>query len=133
MRTIIAAILTIATPELTTGQEAVVPQYEVNGDLKIPTGYERWVFVGSNLGLGYDPALPAMTEREARREEKGAFHNIYISPAAYENFVTTGSFPDPTILVMERYEAQDREPAGILTEGAFNGVRWEIRGGRQEH
>lgn len=123
MKIIIAAILIIVTPTLTAAQEAVVPQYEDNGDLKVPTGYERWVFVGSNLALGYNPSLPAMTAREALREEKGEFHNIYISPASYESYVTTGTFPDPTVLVMEHYVAEEREPTGILTEGEFNGAR----------
>ena len=105
------------------GQETGIPEYEADGRLKVPVGFERWIFVGSNLGLGYDPNLPAMTATEAVREQKGKFHNIYISPSAYDAFLNSGTFPDPTILVMEHYEAKDREPTGILSKGVFNGAR----------
>ena len=116
-------VVTTIMPISAMPQHAVTPQYESDGSLKIPTGYQKWVFVGSNLGLGYNATLPEMTAAEAVREQEGEFHNIYISPQAFEAFSQTGTFPDPTILVMEHYVAQDREPTGVLTEGVFNGAR----------
>ena len=117
-----AALLT--APTLTLAQsETGQPQYNSNGDLKIPQGYETWVFVGSNLGLGYKKSLAAMTSVEAKRVETGSFHNIYIAPGAYRQFINKGTFPDKTVLVMEHYVAQDKEPQGIVTEGVFNGQR----------
>lgn len=123
MKRMTVAFLALVSASATMAQEPVVPEYAANGDLKVPVGYKRWIFVGSNLGLGYTPSLPAMTAREAVREEKGAFHNIYITPEAYESFIANGTFPDPTILVMEHFEAQDREPRGLLSEGVYNGKR----------
>ncbi len=99
------------------------PEYDSSGDLKVPQDYEKWIFVGSNLGLGYNADLPAMNTTEEKRVERGAFHNIYISPPAYEQFIKKETFPENTVLVMEHYVAQDREPKGILTEGVFNGKR----------
>jgi hypothetical protein len=37
------------------------PQYAPGGDLLLPTGFETWVFVGSNLGLSYTPEAAAAT------------------------------------------------------------------------
>ncbi|WP_108882003.1 cytochrome P460 family protein [Anderseniella sp. Alg231-50] len=117
--------LSLFIPNFATGQQApnFVPQYDKSGRLKVPTGYETWVFVGSNIGLGYAAELPAMTAKEAKRVETGSFHNIYINPAAHQHFIETGEFPDPTVLVMEHYEAKGKQPEGILDKGVFNGAR----------
>ena len=40
-------------------QPADDPQYTASGDLVLPTGFETWVFVGSNLGLSYTPDAAA--------------------------------------------------------------------------
>jgi hypothetical protein len=34
-------------------------QYTPSGDLVLPSGFETWVFVGSNLGLSYTPDAAA--------------------------------------------------------------------------
>ncbi|NEI59426.1 hypothetical protein GR200_30825 [Rhizobium leguminosarum] len=114
------ALLTIATfgPSLA---QTIFPEYDASGRLKIPQGYENWVFVGSNLGLAYEPGAVAFTAQEAERAENQLFHNIYIDPAAYAEFVRTGTFPDPTILVMENYAAETKDAGRILSKGFFNG------------
>jgi hypothetical protein len=104
-------------------QLATVPQYTANGELLAPVGYEAWVFVGSNLGLAYRQGLPLMTTREATRADQPRFHNVYINREAYAHFITSGTFPDPTILVMEIFAAADREPAGVVASGVYNGER----------
>lgn len=81
-------------------QEAL-PAYDSAGNLKLPSGYQTWVFVGSNLGLAYKDEIPEATQRESARALTQTFHNIYIDPAAYAAFAKTGEFPDPTVLVME--------------------------------
>ncbi len=98
-----------------------VPRYAPNGDLLAPDGFETWVFVGSNLGLAYKQNLPAMTALEAKRADVPQFHNVYINKEAYDRFVATGEFPIPTILVMQKFAAADKEPRGIVSAGVFNG------------
>jgi hypothetical protein len=88
-----------------------------------PTGFETWVFVGSNLGLDYKHDLPVTTALENAHAEKQVFHNIYINPEAYAHFVATREFPEPTIVVMEIFAAADKEPKGVLSQGVFNGER----------
>src|SRR5262245_9030896 len=48
------------------GSEVVV--YDEKGELKRPTGYETWVFVGSNLGLEYSDDVTK--EKPVKKEER---------------------------------------------------------------
>ena len=57
----------------------------------LPTGFETWVFVGSNLGLSYKQDLFAMTANEAARANPQQFHNVYLSTSAYADFLANGS------------------------------------------
>ena len=106
------------------GQESnVVPLYLANHELVLPKDFETWVFVGSNLGLVYRRDLPLTTAAEAARGDLRRFHNVYIDPSAFRHFRATRQFPEPTILVMDRYAALDREPRDFLAAGLFNGPR----------
>jgi hypothetical protein len=99
------------------------PKYTTSGDLLMPEGFETWIFVGSNLGLSYKQNLTAMTAKEAARADPPQFHNIYINQGAYSYFLANKSFPEKTILVMEVFEADAKEPKGILSSGLFDGKR----------
>src|SRR5438067_6873249 len=100
------------------------PQYSEKGELKRPADYQTWVFVGSNIGLQYRKPVTETTEREQERrkeKEKGDFHNVYINAEAYAHYKKTGKFPDKTMLVMDVYEAKDKEPKNIVSKGFFPG------------
>lgn len=104
------------------------PRYKGN-ELIRPDGYRTWVFVGANIGLRYRKGDPTITPREADRNTKdkmGDFHNVYINPKGYEKFKQTGRFPEGTVLVMDVYQAQDREPKNIVAGGFFPGDQQEI-------
>lgn len=100
------------------------PQYVPgNGNLVRPKDFHRWMFVGSNLGLRYATELKANTGRERLlTADLGEYHNIYLKPEAYADYVRTGTFPDRTVLVMDVYEAQARDAKGVVTAGSFNGA-----------
>jgi hypothetical protein len=111
-------------------QSGAPPQYTAQGELKLPVGFESWVFVGSNLGMAYRrdpppaPAMMAMTNaRETARADAQVFHNVYINPEAYAHFAATKEFPDPTVLVMEVFTAADKQQQPVLSTGVFNGER----------
>jgi hypothetical protein len=97
------------------------PQYTKEGNLIRPKQFQNWIFVGSNLGLGYNEELTANTPRAKVRETLGEYHNIYISPEAYASYVRDKTFPDKTVLVMDVYSAETKEPQGVVTAGSFNG------------
>ena len=121
----LAAIAALASMTLTSevsGQTySTAPQYTADGQLKVPVGFETWVFVGSNLALGYKDELKETTKLESLRASQQQFHNIYINPEAYAYFVANKEFPDKTVLVMDVFTAPDRDPKNILTAGFYNG------------
>jgi hypothetical protein len=121
----LAAFAAIAlTPSVRSqGQSGTAPQYAANGDLQTPSGYETWVFVGSNLGLDYKHDLPVTTALENSHADQQVFHNIYINPEAYAHFLATKEFPELTVLVMEIFVAADKEPKNVLASGVYNGER----------
>ncbi len=104
------------------------PDYNDAGELKRPTGYETWVFVGSNLGIEYGDAAakekPAEKDKTAtKRPGKGAnFHNVYLNREAYADYLKTGKFPEKTVLVLDIFKAEEREPRKIVAEGLFPGA-----------
>lgn len=90
-----------------------VPAYDGAGNVVPPEGYRTWVFVGTSLGLRYEG-------EGASPEGPGSFHNVYIQPEAYDQFIKTGVFPEKTILAMEVYSAGTKEPKSGLTGGWFS-------------
>ena len=67
------------------------PRFTAQKELLRPEGYREWVFVGASLGMSYNEAAP----------KTPTFHNVYLHPRAYREFVKTGRFPERTILAME--------------------------------
>jgi hypothetical protein len=108
------------------------PRYTSEGRLEAPTGFRSWVFVGSNLSPEYAKGSPEPEPkgREAPRRGDGKadrkdeqFHNIYINRESYEAFLKQGEFPDPTILVLEVFRAERKDPKGVLTGGLVEAER----------
>ncbi len=88
------------------------PDYTSDGQLKLPVEFQKWIFVGSNLGLEYN---------EGPQRGVESFHNVYINPEAYRHFLDKKEFPDKTVLVMDIYEPATRDP--VLAKGKYNGPR----------
>ena len=108
---------------------STAPEYDEKGDLKRPTDFRRWVFVGADLGLRYHKDVPDAKTREndlPKNDKPGEFHNVYIQPEAYEHYLKTGKFPDPTVLVMEVFEAKERDAKGIVSGGFFPGAQRRV-------
>ena len=55
-----------------------MPQFTEDGDLVHPTDWERWVMVGSSIGLSYSE----LSRERGPDEAPGMFHNIYMQPWA---------------------------------------------------
>lgn len=105
MRSLIA--LTLATSALTAGwaasdargdaagdypDVAIGPTFDASGALEQPSGFRRWVFIGS-------PLTPnALNDGAAGFPE---YHNVYVEPAAYEHYLQHSEWPDGTMMVKE--------------------------------
>jgi hypothetical protein len=81
------------------------PKFTASGELLLPQGFRKWVFVGS-------PLTPhALNDGEAGFPE---FHNVYVEPAAYEHYVDHGVWPEGTMMVKELQLTQ----AGTFPDGS---------------
>ena len=81
--------------------EEQLPQLTEDGSLRQPKEWETWVMVGSSTGLSY--ATPGAAP--AAGAAPGMFHNVYLQPWAYREFIKTGVFPEGTMFVLSFYEA----------------------------
>jgi hypothetical protein len=102
------------------------PEYNQKGELLAPRGFRAWVFAGADVSPEYRDDLSESTRRERPQNERtkaGNFHNIYINPEAYRAFLETGKFPNPTILVMEVFQAEQKDSKGVLKGGEVEGKR----------
>jgi len=77
-----------------------LPHFTKEGALLPPIGWETWVMVGSSTGLSYNQAAPP-----APGVAPGMFHNVYMQPWAYREFIARGAFPQQTMFVLMFYEA----------------------------
>jgi hypothetical protein len=83
--------------------EDQLPHFTTDGALMPPAGSETWVMVGSSTGLSYNQAAPPPLPPPGAAP--GMFHNVYMQPWAYREFVATGVFPEQTMFVLTFYEA----------------------------
>ena len=109
------ALAGLAVLSLASAQQ---PKYDDANALLRPEGYREWVFVGSNLGIGYS---------DDGRD--GSFKNIFIQPAMYKAYKKTGNFPDKTMLVMEVFTAGEKRPPAKVGkfEDKFRGIEVALK------
>jgi len=67
------------------------PNYAAGGQLTLPADYREWIFLSSGLGMTYHPEA----------NQPPAFTNVFVKPAAYRSFLSTGKWPDKTMLILE--------------------------------
>jgi hypothetical protein len=89
--------LLAATP-VTSPDEKPKAQYDDKGDLLRPTDYRDWEFLSAGYGMNYSPT-PGSHE---------LFTNVFVPRWAYQQFVSTGKWPEQTIFVIDEREAQSK-------------------------
>jgi hypothetical protein len=97
-----------------------VPRYTVEGALRRPVDVERWILVGTSLGLGYS---------DATEDGPGMFHRVYLEPTAYDHYLRTGRFRDGTMLALAIRQPNRRVPPSRAgwTEGAFAALELAVK------
>ena len=97
------------------------PTYSNGNTLVRPANYREWVFLGSGLGLTYDAAANSTT-----------FTNVFVNPAAYRGFMSTGKWPDKSVFVLEFRASATEAPPN--TTGRYQtrlvGVEAEVKDAR---
>ena len=71
------------------------PAYTTSGDLKFPTNYPEWVFLGTGLDMSYT------SDKAVGEGGTSMFNTVYANPSAYKSFKQTGHWPEGTMLVLE--------------------------------
>lgn len=84
------------------------PRFTSQNELVRPEGHREWIFIGATLGMSYSEDAP---------KHEPAFHNLYLKPAAYQEYKRSGRFPEKTIIVMETLSAGSQ--ASINRRGHF--------------
>src|SRR5437660_12467256 len=102
------SLMALLTAMLSSEQKMFEPRFADGNHLVRPEGYREWMFVGSNLNMGYT---------EDRSPKESRFHNVYVQREAYREYTATGTFPDKTVLVMEVIAAGTNE--SINKRGQF--------------
>jgi Cytochrome P460 len=92
------------------GPPMALPQFDASDALQRPKNFAKWTFVGSNMGMSYDPG---------ERKGPGEFHNIYMQPEAFEAYKSTGKFPEKTTFLLVVY--QPAQKLSINKSGYFEG------------
>jgi hypothetical protein len=95
------------------------PRYTAAGLLEVPKDFRSWVFVGADLAPDFrsrgTESRQAASATESKTPKKNdVFHNIYINPESYEAYQRTGTFPDPCMLVLEVFPAEEKEVTGAV-------------------
>jgi hypothetical protein len=92
----VAAALTGSTAGSADSPVPDGPRFTAEGELLRPNDYRQWVNIGTGLGMAYGP----VRERLAGTRHP-PFTNVFVNPASYRAFMSTGSWPDKTIFILE--------------------------------
>ena len=100
------------------------PEYVNGTNLVRPVNYREWMFLGSGLGMTYEPPASA--------QAAPLFGNVFVNPSSYRRFMQTGSWPDRTVFILEFRNSSSE--ASINKSGRFQteltGVEAEVKDAR---
>ena len=108
----VMGVTLIASGGAVKGEATPGPSYTDQGDLKPLTGYREWIYLTSGFDMSYS----------AKKGDgsMSMFDNVFVDPASYRSFLTTGTWPDKTMLVLEVREAQSK--GSINQHGHYQGT-----------
>lgn len=94
----------VTAQEDTTANGAALqaPRYEESGNLIRPADMDRWVFLGSSLGMGYNQ------NAKFDPDSPGFLQVVLMEPAAYDAFGETGEFADGSMFALMFYNPSKR-------------------------
>jgi hypothetical protein len=72
------------------------------GKLQKPADLESWVFLGTSLGMGYNPG-------SFNAAHPGQFQVVLMEPNAYQHFVKTGSYAQGSMFLLSFYNADTQK------------------------
>jgi len=137
---LVGAILTVLTPRPVAAQTKQSPvEYDSNGNMKVPTGFRSWVFVGAPLtpeGLNNGKFNCHADGTNCTKSNFPEYHHVYIEKTNVDAYMKTGTFPEGTVIVKELTrvlnpvfpDSSRKEPSGRgYFNGAYNGIDLSIK------
>jgi len=113
MVAIAATLVLFETKPISAKASTSTAVFDSQGRLKLPAGYRRWVSMGVSLTPN------GLNRGEAPFPE---FHQVYVEERNLDGYLTTGSFPEGTVLVKELSRVLDPTfPDGSRTEPSGRG------------
>ncbi len=86
-------------------------RYTADGKLEFPENFREWIFLSAGRGMTYGPS--------ANPDGPPQFDNVFVNPAAYRAFMTSGRWPEQSIFVLEIRKAKSE--GSINKGGQFQG------------
>jgi Cytochrome P460 len=94
--------------------------YSKDGDLTPPLQYREWIYLTSGLNMSYN----------AQPSNMSMFDNVFVNPEAYRSFVTNGTWPDKTVIVLEARGAGSNSSinkSGNFQNGSVMGLEIHVK------
>jgi len=89
------------------------PEYDQEGKLLRPIGFEKWVVVGTSVGLDYSDG----DDRETNNP--GTIHNVYLQPEAFDHYVRTGEFPEQSVFIVTNHQSLPAKTKGPVSRSGY--------------
>ena len=89
------------------------PEYDAEGKLLRPIGFEKWVVVGTSIGLDYSDG------KQRDPNNPGTIHNVYLQPEAFDHYVRTGEFPEQSVFIVTNHRSQPAKTKGPVSRSGF--------------
>jgi Cytochrome P460 len=86
-----------------------VARFTADGSLQKPADLESWIFLGTSLGMGYNPG-------SFNAAQPGQFQVVLMEPNAYRHFVKHRSYAPGTMFLLSFYDS-DRQKRSINQSG----------------
>lgn len=83
-------------------QSLQIAKVTQGGKLQKPADLDSWVFLGTSLGMGYNPG-------SFNAEHPGQFQVVLMEPNAYRHFVKTGSYAPGSMFLLSFYNTDQHK------------------------
>ena len=100
MLAVFAAVTAVSADEATAPAAATtldVARLTTEGKLRKPADMTNWIFLGTSLGMGYNPG-------SFNAARPGQFQVVLMEPIAYQHFVERGSYAPGSMFVLAFYD-----------------------------
>jgi hypothetical protein len=105
-----AAVVALAQQTSPPAADALqIAQLTSKGKLQKPADLDSWVFLGTSLGMGYNPG-------SFNADRPGQFQVVLMEPNAYRHFVKNGSYAPGSMFLLSFYNS-DQQKRSINQNG----------------